>query len=205
MVLDFLVVNWVELAGTLAAFIYLFFSIRQNIWLWLCGILTSLLYIYVFAQSAFYADMSLQIYYLIVSVYGWIIWSRGGVHHNRSELPVRRLTRIIFWRLSFIHVAIYVAILLLLIFLPDQLGIQSSSLPYLDALTTSASIVATWMLAKKYLENWIVWIIVDFISMGMYLYKGLDITAFLFAGYTIAAIVGYRAWSASENENVLVL
>ena len=202
--LDFLKNNWVELAGTIAAFVYLFFSIRQNIWLWLCGILTSLFYIYVFARSAFYADMSLQVYYLIVSVYGWVIWARGGVSHNKSEMPVRRLSSPMLARLIIIHTGIYVVILLLLLFLPEKLGIQSSSLPYLDALTTSAAIVATWMLAKKYLENWIVWIVVDFISMWMYVYKELNITAFLFAGYTIAAIIGYRAWLKSEKVKLLI-
>ena len=202
--LDFFKNNWVELAGTIAAFVYLFFSIRQNIWLWLCGILTSLFYIYVFARSAFYADMSLQVYYLIVSVYGWVIWARGGVSHNKSEMPVRRLSSAMLARLIIIHTGIYVVILLLLLFLPEQLGIQSSSLPYLDALTTSAAIVATWMLAKKYLENWIVWIVVDFISMWMYVYKELNITAFLFAGYTIAAIIGYRAWLKSEKVKLLI-
>ena len=106
-------------------------------------------------------------------------------------------------RLIIIHTGIYVVILLLLLFLPEQLGIQSSSLPYLDALTTSAAIVATWMLAKKYLENWIVWIVVDFISMWMYVYKELNITAFLFAGYTIAAIIGYRVWLKSEKVKLL--
>lgn len=203
--LDFLLNNWVELAGTVAAFVYLFFSIRQNIWLWLCGILTSLLYIFVFGESALYADMGLQVYYLIVSIYGWVIWVRGGVSHNKSEMPVRRLTSKMLYKLLGVHTAIYALILGLLLFLPEQLGIQSSSLPYLDALTTSASIVATWMLAEKYLENWLVWIFVDFISMGMYVYKGLDITAFLFAGYTIAAIIGYRTWAKSEKGKIMIV
>ncbi len=202
--LDFLLNNWVELAGTVAAFVYLFFSIRQNIWLWLCGILTSLLYIFVFGESALYADMGLQVYYLIVSIYGWVIWARGGVSHNQSEMPVRRLTSKMLYKLLGVHTAIYALILGLLLFLPEQLGIQSSSLPYLDALTTSASIVATWMLAEKYLENWLVWIFVDFISMGMYVYKGLDITAFLFAGYTIAAIIGYRTWEKSKKFKTMI-
>ncbi len=197
---DFLIENWIEIVGALFALVYLFFSIRQNIWLWLCGILTSLFYIYVFAKEAFYADMGLQVYYLFVSVYGWIIWARGGVHHNKSELPVCRLSISSIMRLIVMHSVIYLVILALLLFLPAWLDVPSSSLPYLDALTTSGGIVATWMLAKKYLENWIIWIAVDFISMGMYIYKGLTVTSVLFAVYTFAAIIGYRAWLKSEHK-----
>jgi nicotinamide mononucleotide transporter len=203
--IEFLIGNWVEIAGTLFAIVYLFFSIRQNIWLWLCGILTSLFYIYVFAKEAFYADMGLQFYYLFISIYGWIIWAHGGVNHNKSKMPVIRLPKRMLLRLIVVHTFIYAVILAMLLFLPDRLGVQSSSLPYLDALTTSAGIVATWMIAKKYLENWIVWIVVDFISMCMYVYKGLTITAVLFVIYTIAAIIGYRTWLKSENDKMLIV
>lgn len=197
---DFVSSNWIELAGAVAALIYLFFSIRQNIWLWLCGITTSLFYAYVFAQSSFYADMALQIYYLVVSIYGWSVWLRGGVSHQRSEMPVVQLSQRMFFKLNLIHLVVYAVILCALLFLPDSIGITPSSLPYLDALTTSGAIVATWMLARKYIENWLVFIVVDFISIWMYVYKELYITAFLFVIYTGAAFIGYQAWKKNRKE-----
>jgi nicotinamide mononucleotide transporter len=191
---DFFVNNWIELAGAAAACIYLFFSIRQSILLWLCGIATSVFYIYVFGKSALYADMGLQFYYLIVSIYGWFVWAKGGVTKNKSEMPVAKLSLRLTVKLFVVHGLIYVALLLMLLYLPEKLGFSASSLPYLDALTTSASIVATWMIARKYIENWLIWIFVDALSAGMYIYKELWITSVLFVIYTIAAVIGYRAW-----------
>ena len=99
-----------------------------------------------------------------------------------------------FIRLAISFVALYILIAYLLLVLPDKLGIAASELPYWDAFTTAASFVATWMLAKKMIDQWLVWIVVDFVAMGMYMYKGLYLTAFLFFIYTSMAVWGYYAW-----------
>jgi nicotinamide mononucleotide transporter len=182
----------IEGLGVITALIYLFFSIRQKIWLWPFGILTSSFYIYVFFKGRLYADMGLQVYYLIISFYGWYFWIFGAKGQDKLKVAVlnRRLT-IILLILTFV---IYWILVLALKILPSLLEILPSDLLYWDAFTTAASIIATWMLARKIIEQWLVWILVDMISMGLYLYKGLYLTAGLFLIYTVLAFVGYWQW-----------
>jgi nicotinamide mononucleotide transporter len=91
-------------------------------------------------------------------------------------------------------IVLYILILGVLLYVPGWLEIEKSSMPFLDAFTTAASIVATWMLARKLIEHWLIWIVIDVLSMGMYLYKGMFFYAFLFVVYTIGAILGYVEW-----------
>lgn len=192
--IEHLIVNWMEWAGALAAVVYLLFSIRQSIWLWFCGIVTSLFYLVVFYREALYADMGLQGYYLFASVYGWAYWIRGGTDKQTSQMTIKR-AKIQQWMVWMGWSSLWYVVFLFTLFkLPGHLGISPSELPYLDALTTSLSITATWMLVKKYLENWIVWIFVDAISVGMFVYKALYPTALLFAIYTLFACIGYWKW-----------
>ncbi len=180
---------FIEILGAVTGLIYLYFSIKQNIWLWPWGILTSLLYIFVFFRSKFYADMSLQFYYIAISVYGWYFWKRGGkADDSSSELPVSYAGR----KLNLLFAALT---LVFTLSAGKALDVFTDSpLPYWDAFTGTGSVLATWMLARKYLENWIFWIIIDAVSLGTYLYKGLYPTVFLFAVYTGMALIGYKSW-----------
>ena len=189
-VLAYLQANWIELAGSVLSIIYLYLSIKQRVSLWIFGFLCSLLYVVVFFQSKFYADMSLQFYYLGVSVFGWISW-KAGKPENRKELPVKRTTPL--------SGAIILVIALVLYFLYYFILSEytDSPLPKADAFTTALSIVATWMLARKMIEHWWLWIIVDSVSAGLYFYKALYPTAILFVIYTVMAIIGYRQWKKS--------
>jgi nicotinamide mononucleotide transporter len=194
-VLQWLALHWVEVAGTLLGITYVFLSIRQNILTWLLGLLTSLLYIYVFFSSKFYADMVLQVYYVWVSIYGWILWSKGKkTGHGREELPVTLLSVKQAWRLLFVALILWLGIFAVLRYYTD------SPVPFGDAFTTAFSIVATWMLARKILEHWIVWIVVDFVSLLLYLYKGLYPTSVMFVIYTAAAWWGYVEWKRSRKK-----
>ena len=177
--------NYIEVLGAVTGLIYLYFSIKQIIWLWPLGIITSVLYIYVFYTSKFYADMSLQVYYFFVSIYGWYHWKKGS---TGKELPVITAS----W--LFLVLSILVSGLLTLVIGYILKNYTDSPFPYLDAFTTAGSIVATWMLARKYLEQWIFWIIIDLVSMGMYIYKDLYPTAGLFLVYTTMAWIGYKQW-----------
>ncbi len=183
-----------EVLGVLFALIYLWFSIRQKIWLWPFGILTSFFYILVFYHSRLYADMGLQVYYLVVSIYGWYHWLFGGKGGERDTLPVTRISGNQLLPLAGITFGIYWILVFLLTWLPRRLGIPASQMIYWDAFTTAGSIVATWLLARKKLEQWLIWIVVDLVSMGMYIYKGLYLTVFLFFVYTTMAVAGYFAW-----------
>jgi len=189
-VFTYLQANWIELLGSALSIIYLYLSIKQKVSLWIFGFLCSSLYVVVFFQSKFYADMSLQFYYLGVSVFGWISW-KAGKPENRKELPVKRTTPL--------SGAIILVIALVLYFLYYFILSEytDSPLPKADAFTTALSIVATWMLARKMIEHWWLWIIVDSVSAGLYFYKALYPTAILFVIYTVMAVIGYRQWKKS--------
>ncbi len=183
--------NKIEIFGFLSLVAYLYFSIKQNILLWPLGVIGALLYIYIYYTVRLYADMGLQVYYVFISIYGWIYWSS---HNNENvKLKVKFIERKMALLLTITTAFLFIIISFILE------NYTNASLPYWDALTTAASITATWMLAKKYIEHWIVWIFVDFISMIIYIYKGLNITAVLFIIYTTMAIVGYYQWKKQLN------
>lgn len=200
-----LFLHWTEIAGTLFAIVYLYFSIREKIWLWPTGFVTSFFYLIVFFQNRLYADMVLQLYYLFVSVYGWFHWLNKRnpitVGQGQPRLSTSSLTLYPWMIYGALIALLNLLIYYLLIRLPALLELPASDLPAWDAFTTAASIVATWMLARKILENWLVWIVVDTVSMGMYLYKGLYVTTFLFMVYTIMAVIGYFQWRKHMVDN----
>lgn len=199
-------------AGTLASLIYLYYSIREKVWLWPWGIVASVLSIWVFFSSRLYADMGLQLYYLVISIYGWWYWTSSLSNKSDEEVPIVTIDSNLIVRLVITGLLVYTLILLALLKLPDLLHIPASDMPYWDAATTAASFVATWMLARKIIEHWLIWIIVDVVSMGMYFYKArlydgskdLYFYSFLFLIYTIGAYWGYKQWQklmVSESQS----
>lgn len=186
--------NKVEFFGALLGVLYIFFSIRQHILTWPVGLLTSVLYIIVFFRSGFYADMGLQFYYVFISIYGWYYWLKGGNKKGEEDLPVRKITRDVLVKSTLATVLIYAFILFILIRFTD------STVPFMDSFTTALSIIATWMLAKKYIEHWYIWIVVDTVSAGLYVYKNLYPTVILFLVYTVMAIIGYFEWKKDYDK-----
>jgi len=180
--------NYIELLGALFGLLYIILSIKQNIWCWPIGLITSALYIYVFFVTKFYADMGLQVYYLVVSIYGWYFWMFGGKSTKKDDLKISTAG---FRRLIYIIVATAVLFGIIAFIL---INFTDSEIPYWDAFTTAGSFVATWMLARKIIEHWLIWIIVDSVSLGLYIYKGLYATVILFAVYTLLAVMGYIEW-----------
>lgn len=189
---NWLQAHYIEIVGVVFSVIYLLFSIRQNILLWPTGMISAILYMVVFFQAKFYADMGLNVYYFFISIYGWIVWQKGKENKGRQGKIIR-----IQWKQGLILTGLtalaFVGIGLILDRYTD------SPIPYWDALTTAMSFTATWMLARKILEHWIIWIIVDAISMGLYLYRGLYPTMILFAIYTTMAVIGYLEWKKSQS------
>lgn len=193
--------NWMEIAGTLSALLYLYLSIRENIWLWPVGFVTSFFYMLIFFQSRLYADMGLQVYYLWVSVYGWFHWmGRRQVAKPETQLETRCLSPRGWLTYLALVLAGSVVLYYALLFVPLWLGLPPSELPLGDAFTTAGGIVATWMLARKILENWLFWVVVNAVSLGMYVYKDLQITAGLFVVYTLMAVVGYYRWKQNLTQ-----
>jgi len=147
------------------------------------------MYIFIYIDARLYADMSLQIYYLAVSFYGWYLWVFGvQVQDHKEKIGVTRSGVSLLIKLFILSIVLFFLIAWIL----DDY--TNSDLPYWDSFTTSLSFIATWMLARKKIENWIVWIVVDAVSAGIYLYKGLYPTMILFAFLTVLANVGYRKW-----------
>ena len=190
---EWLLSNKIELLGAILGIMYIIFSIRQNLFTWPTGILTSLLYIVVFYKSALYAAMGLQVYYVLISIYGWILWLRGKTENSKSMLSVQFVKRELWLKIASALITIYAVILFIL------LNFSDSDVPFMDSLTTSLSIVATWMLAKKYIEHWIIWIFVDVVSSGLYIYKNLWPTVVLFCIYTVMAFIGLIEWKKDLN------
>lgn len=185
--IDWIQTHYIEIIGAITGLVFLYLEIKQNIWLWPVGIITSALYIYIFFDTKFYADMSLQFYYLAVSVYGWWHWLHGA--GGKSEgIPIIRLKS----GLAIVLLAITVAIFVLLVYV--LINFTDSPVPYGDAFTTALSITATWMLARKIIDMWWLWMIINAVSLGLYIYKGLYPTSVLFFFYFTMSIVGYLQW-----------
>lgn len=185
----------IELVAAVLSLLYLYLEVKENAWLWLVGIISSALYSYVYFASSFYADFGLMVYYVVVSIFGWIHWHRGGVISDNTNLPIQRLTLKLGFVLLIWLIFIYGLLLLTLLYLPGYIGLSSSSFPYVDSLTVAASILGTWMLTRKILEQWLVWIVVNIICVFMYWMKDLNFTTILFIIYSIGSVVGYIKWT----------
>lgn len=182
---------WIELFGVVTGILYVILEVRQNRFLWPLGIVTSAAYVYIFFTGKFYADMGLQVYYVLISIYGWYYWSRGGSGSSRGHLPVVRINRrqliIVLVSFAFAWSGIF--------YLLDRY--TDSGVPLGDSFTTALAIVATWMLTRKIIEQWFLWIIANVVSIGLYIYKGLYPTVILYAIYTGMAVYGYMEWRRS--------
>jgi len=161
--------------------------------MWPIGLITSIFYILVFFYSGFYAEMGLQFYYVFISIYGWYWWINGAKYKQQKILSISYLNKKTGVVLTIISAFLFVAISFLLINYTD------STVPYWDSFTTSLSITATWMLARKIIEHWYIWILVNFVSIGLYFYKDLYLTSILFAAYFVLSIVGFIEWKKIAN------
>jgi len=186
--IEWLTANYIEVIAASIGMVAIYLQIKQKVWYWPVSIVLVSLYIIVYIEAKLYADMSLQVYYLLISFYGWYHWMFGKRDAPGEKLPVTFVSRKMAILLLAASIVFFIIISGILIRYTD------SDLPYWDAFTTALSFVATWMLAKKIIENWLVWIVVDAVSVGIYIYKGLYPTVILFTVLSILAVVGYMAW-----------
>lgn len=192
--INWITTNWFELTAALLGLISIVLQIKQNAWYWAISIAMVSMYIAVYIDYRLYADMLLQIYYLIMSLYGWWSWKFGGSSNSKS-LKVSK-TPVQFWPLI-----IFVSMLMFVLLGLFMSHFTNSDVPWVDSLVTAISFTATWMLARKKIENWILWIIADSISIGLYYYKGMYPTLVLFIVLTILAFVGYHQWKKDIVKN----
>ncbi len=181
--------DWLEATAVAFGIISVYLSVRQNIWSWATAIVNVLFYFLVFRQAKLYADMGLQLVYFALSVYGWYEWLYGGT--NRTVLKVSRATPKMSLVLATV-VMVSVAVLGTLF-----ARATDAALPYLDSTTASTSLAAQWMMTRKVLENWAVWIAVDVVYVGMFIYKSLYLTAGLYAVFIVLAAMGWAQWKRS--------
>ena len=165
-------------------------TVRQHIACWPTGLAMVSLYIVIFYQARLYSDMLLQVVYVGLQVYGWHAWLTGGP--RRTVLEVSRLSRRAAVAWSIVCVVGTAALGTVMHLRTD------AALPYVDAFATTASLIAQWLLGRKVLESWLVWIIVDVVSIGMYLAKDLHLTAALYAVFLVLSFQGYREWSRTR-------
>lgn len=197
----YLYIHWLEIFGVISSIVYLYFSINRKVWLWLMGIISSSIYVIVFFNSSLYADMIQQLYYVVVSVYGYLRWIyRDKTYNQKShQVEVARISKKAAVRMAILALIIFIIIYFSIKFLPNLLNIQSASIPLLDSILTALCFVGTWMLTKRYIEYWLIFIYVDAAYVFVYWYKGLYFTILLFVVYTIMAIIGYYKWKATLN------
>ncbi|HZJ79294.1 MAG TPA: nicotinamide riboside transporter PnuC [Dysgonamonadaceae bacterium] len=186
-ILQFLISDkGLELIGLIIGLLYLLLEYKANIWLWPVGVIMPIVYIIIFYQNKFYADMTFNVYYLFASIYGWYIWANSLEKTDKgliSHLPKKYIGR-----LTATFVIIFAAIAFSLINFTD------SEVPYGDSFTTTLSILAMWMLAHKYIEQWLLWIVVNAVTAVLYHTKELDITVILFIVNFFVSILGYVKW-----------
>jgi nicotinamide mononucleotide transporter len=201
MITDWIINNYIEVFGAVTGILYVILEIRQTIWLWPVGIITSAVYIWVFFTGKLYADMSLQVYYLVISILGWYWWANGSGVAGRSlgegrakgsgqmeELQVTRLKL----RTGVVLSAVFIPLFAVMWLVLDRL--TDSPVPEWDSLITSLSIIATWMLARKIYEHWFLWIVVNTVATGLFLTRGLYPTVILYFVYGVMSFAGLKAW-----------
>lgn len=182
-----------EVIGTIVGLVYLWLEYKASIYLWIASIIMPAIYIFVYYDAGLYADFGINIYYLGAAVYGWLVWRFGNKSKAQKELPITRMPMKSWLKVSMVYIVAQLLIAWILIEYTD------SNVPWWDALTTALSVVGMWMLARKYLEQWWVWIVVDVVCVGLYIYKELFFTAGLYAFYAIIAIFGWLNWKRLMN------
>lgn len=181
--------NYLELFGSLVGLAYLWLEYKASIYLWIACIIMPAIYIFVYYRAGLYADFGINIYYLIASVYGWMAWKKKQEKDgNLHDIPITCTPRTYWLPLAGITALLFVGITWILVCFTD------STVPYWDSFTTALSITALWMLARKYVEQWLAWIAVDAVCFGLYIYKELYFTSALYGLYTVIAIFGYIKW-----------
>jgi len=188
--------HYLEILGTITGLVYVIYSIRQKRILWIYGGLSSLFYIVVFYRAGLLAYMSLYFYYVGISIYGWYTWAPSQEANSPGKGRISRLrTR------SWPAVLLIITLLFLILWFILK-SFDRADLLWADALLTSGSIVATWLLMRKVIDHWWLWIVIDMLSAVVSIYKGLPFAAILFFIYTLLAIKGYSEWKKELSDPV---
>ncbi len=184
-----------EATAVLLAIAYLLFAIREKVLCWLFAFISTAIYTVLFWDVSLLMDSALNLYYMAMAVYGWYQWTYGGTGDSQHSLKIRSMSR---------HQHSWM-IATTIIFSAGSGYLLSkyshAAWPYIDSFTTWASVFTTYLVARKYLQNWLYWIVIDAISVPLYIDRGLSLTALLFVAYIVIATVGYFSWRAHLRTN----
>jgi nicotinamide mononucleotide transporter len=189
--MNYLMAHWVELAGWITTGLGIWLTTRRTLWCWPITLAADVLYLVVFYQARLLSDALLQIFFVVFTLYGWWNWWRGV--QQEGEVRVAPLP----WLNSAIAIAAGVAGTFVLAAIAKRFN---AALPYLDASLASFSLVASWWQARKHIANWWLWIVVDVLYIGEYIYKDLWPTAVLYAGLVGLAVLGLLQWRRAPHE-----
>lgn len=177
-----------EILGFSVGLLYLWWEYHADAKVWLASVVMPAISMWIYYSKGLYADFGINIYYLLIAVYGFISWTRGT---SAKKCAPRRITHVsgAVCAGSLAAMAVLWGVIWWVL-----VSFTDSTVPVADAFTTALSIVGLWMLARKYVEQWLVWFVVDIVSSGLYFYKGLTFYCILYAVYTVIALLGYRKW-----------
>jgi len=197
-------VSYVEFIGTVLGLISVFLASRANIFTWPTGIANAIFFLVIFYQIHLYSDMFLQMYFCGMGVYGWFSWKNKAAHHHSEIQTLSNRTRLLIGIfVAFVVVAIGTLISQIHMILP-QVFDHPASFPYIDTFIAISSILATILLARRIFETWVLWILVDITSIGLYSVKGVKLIAVEFVIFLALAVLGiitwYRLWKSQKSE-----
>ena len=175
-----------QIVGTTLGLLYLWLEYKANIWVWIVGAIMPMIHGTLYLTSGIYADAAMQLYYVVAGIYGLMVWKRKP--KSGGSIKIQHTPRRWILPLTGAYLLLHVALYFALVTFTD------SRVPLFDSMSTALSIVAIWMLSRKLVEQWLVWLVVDMISVGLYFYKGIPLTAGLYTIYCILAIAGYIRW-----------
>lgn len=179
--------NVIEIIGACIGLCYLYFEYKASIWTWIFGVLMPVAYVYIFFRSGLYANTAINVYYIAASVYGYVVWRRnrsgGGDEAPIASCPRRYVAPIVLVVLALTGLLTWVLSML-----------NESLYPFLDGLTASLSVAGMWMLAKKYYQEWLCWIVVEPLMVVLGILTGMYATAAMYLVYGVVAVMGYFRW-----------
>ena len=188
---------FLEIFAVCSAILYLILAANEDVRCWYAALFSSILHMYIMYTAGLIMESFLQIFYICMAIYGWYIWS--------SKINVEQELKIRSWKIQYHFYTITIVTLLAIItgfFLEKY---TQAALPFLDAFTTWGAIITTYMVAKKIIENWIYWFVIDSISIYLFISRELYLTSLLFFIYLIIIIFGYRSWMKKINADETIV
>lgn len=201
---------FLEATAVLFGILSVYFSVRKNIWVYPTGMISTAIFVYILYNFGLLGDMMINFYYTVMSIYGWILWSKNSEDHVHVQVSSTKKREWVFGTLLFISSLILVTLVYYYKPAIDQnfdFSKAKTGLYHLDwanwtdIVTTAIFLVGMWLMAKRKIENWIFWIIGDLISVPMYLYKGLGLTSLQYLLFTVMAVIGFLEWRKTKLHN----